>query len=114
MKINKENFIKVFIENAIIQKECTYSGDYKKGNKASEILFKVKDYLKKNPESISYLKELMDQEDPNIKIWACGFALDFNYETKKAKEVLEKIASDKNLNILCLDAEMSLKVRNLK
>lgn len=54
MKINNENFIKIFIENAIIQKECTYNGDYKMGNKASKILFKLKDYLKENPELIFF------------------------------------------------------------
>lgn len=56
----------------------------------------------------------MNQEDPNVKIWACGFALDFNYEVEKAKQILEKITGVKSLGILCLNAEMSLRVRNLK
>jgi len=103
-----------FISNAIIQGKATYEGDYKKANKASKRLFQLKRVMEKD---INIAKQMLDvlleHENINVKIWASGIALDLNYKPQLAKETLIHISQMTDAGILGLNAEMSLKVRNL-
>ena len=112
---DKERLIDEFIENAIIQGEATYSGDYKKGNKASDKLFKIGRIMEQN---IDVAKNMLDtilyHENINVRIWAAGKAIDLDYKKDEAIEVLEKISVMPDAGILGFNAEMSLKVRREK
>lgn len=112
MKTDKSKLIDEFVQNAIIQGKATYDVDYKKGNKASDKLFKITAIMKKDFEfAKSMLDELLDNSEPNVKIWASGVALDIGYKSNEAEKILTELSKMPELGILGLDAEMSLKVR---
>jgi len=81
------------IENAVIHGEATYSGDYKKGNKASDKLFKLGSIMEQNNDiAKEMLDVLLEHENINVRIWVAGKALDLKYKVKEAKQILEKIS----------------------
>jgi len=112
---NIKKLIDDFITNAIIQGEATYQGDHKKGNKASNKLFKIGAIMEQN---IAIAKEMLDvllfHEHINVKIWAAGKAMDLKYRDKEAEKILEEISKMPDVGILGLNAKMSLKVRKEK
>ena len=112
MKKDKAFLTELFIENAIIQGEATLDGNYKKGNKASDKLNKIANVIKEDKElAKELLYTLMNNPEPNVKIWACGIALDIDYKAQEAEDILTEISNMTELGILSFNAEMSLKVR---
>ena len=104
-----------FIENAVIQGEATYSGNYKKGNKSADKLFKLGIIMKENTDiAKEMLNVLLDHENINVKIWAASYALDIKFREKEAEQLLEGISMMPDIGILSFDAEMSLKVKRIK
>ena len=104
-----------FIANAIVQGDSTYEGDYTRGNKASKKLFQIGNYLRENHElAPEVLDTLIFHENPNVRIWSCGIALDIGYRTNESETILASIANDPNTGILGLNAKMSLEVRKSK
>lgn len=104
---------KQFIENAVIQGEATYKGDYKRGNKASNKLYEIARYWKEHPEiAMDVLDILMSHENTNVRIWSCSIALDIGFKVNEATVILTNIANDPSAGILGLNAQMSLEVRN--
>lgn len=99
------------IKNATIQGITQYSGDYKKGNKASDKLFSIWKEVKKD---LIIAREIIDvlknHENVNVRIWICSISLDINYKVDETKLILEKISKDKSVGILALNAEMTLKI----
>ncbi|SMQ80705.1 hypothetical protein SAMN05444673_3992 [Bacillus sp. OV166] len=112
MQKNSSMLIDEFVKNAVIQGNATLVGNYKKGNKASDKLFKIIEIMKLDIKMAeTMLDVLMESQEPNVKIWACGTALDIDYKTKEAEQILIDISNSPELGILRLDAEMTLKVR---
>lgn len=112
MKMDKSKLIEEFVQNAVIQGKATYDGDYKKGNIASNKLFKITAIIKKDFKlAKSMLDELLYNSEPNVKIWASGIALDIGYKSNEAERILTELSKKPELGILGLNAEMSLKVR---
>lgn len=106
--------IEDFINNAVIQENATYEGDYKKGNKASKKLFKIGKIMEQDSEIAEQMLDvLLEHENINVRIWASGKALDLNYKTKITEDTLRSISKMPEAGILELNAEMSLKVRKL-
>lgn len=99
------------IKNATIQGEAEYSGDYKKGNKASNKLFSIWKEIKND---LMIAREIVDvlknHENVNVRIWICSISLDINYKVDETKLILEKISKDSSVGILALNAEMTLKM----
>lgn len=90
--------------------EATYSGNYKKGNKAGDKLKKYNDLMKSDFESYkSEVRELINSENVNVVVWIAGVALGEGFEIKKVENKLKQIAGDKSLGILGFDAKMVLK-----
>lgn len=112
MKNENEKLIEKFIKHAVIQGECTYSGDYKRGNRSSKTLFEICDKMKENRKiAISMIDEIINHKDSNVLIWICGVALDIGYRKDEAEKILTQLANDKKLGILGFNAELSLKTR---
>lgn len=103
-----------YYEAAEIQMNATYSGDYKKGNRASDKLKEYNDLMKSDSQKYEpVVKELLSSENPNVVIWIAEVALENNFEKDAAICKLKKIAENKELGIIRLNAEMTLKTRNL-
>lgn len=112
MRKDKAKLVEEFIANAVIQGEATYDGDYKKGNKASDKLFRITRIMKEDMDlGKSMLDELLNSSEPNVKIWAGGVALDIGYKSDEAERILNELSNTPKLGILALNAEMSLSVR---
>ena len=110
----EKEFILNYYEAAQIQMSATYSGDYKKGNKASNKLIKYNNIIKsdfKNYKSI--VKELIYSQNPNVIIWIANVALDEKFEVNFVISSLKKIAENKELGIIGFNAKMVLKTRYL-
>ncbi len=98
------------IKNATIQGETQYSGEYKKGNRASDRLFSIWKEIKKDLiMAHEIIDALINHENVNVRIWICSISLDINYKVDETKLILEKISKDKSLGILALNAEMTFK-----
>ncbi|MEH7484290.1 hypothetical protein V7157_25105 [Neobacillus drentensis] len=112
MKKDSVFLIDEFVKNAVIQGEATLEGKYKKGNKASDKLYKIIDIMKQDIKlAETMLDVLMDSKEPNVKIWACGTALDIAYKVKEAEQILKDISNSTQIGILSFNAEMTLSVR---
>jgi hypothetical protein len=112
VKKDKTYLTDIFIENAIIQGEATIDGNYKRGNKASDKLYKIANVMKEDKEfAKDILDILMVNPEPNVKIWAFGIAMDIDYKVNEAENILTEISNTTELGILSFNAEMSLKVR---
>lgn len=102
-----------YYEAAKIQMEATYSGDYKKGNKASNKLERYNDLIRANfKEYESVVENLINSENPNVVIWIANVALDEKFKTDYVIRRLKDIAENKDLGIIGLNAEMLLKTRH--
>jgi peroxiredoxin family protein len=111
----KSVLIDEFIQNAIIHGLATLEGNSKKGNKSSDKIFKIREIMKKDEMlAREMLDELLYNNEVNVKIWACGTALDIGYKTKVAEQILIDISNNPELGIFAFDAKMSLKVRKDK
>ncbi|MCM3410200.1 hypothetical protein [Metabacillus litoralis] len=112
MKKDKTYLTDLFIESAIIQGRVTIDGNYTIGNKASDKLFKIANVMKEDKD---FAKEILDilmvNPEANVKIWACGIAMDIDYQANEAENILKEISNTTGLGILSFNAEMSLKVR---
>ncbi|MFD2216451.1 hypothetical protein [Metabacillus endolithicus] len=112
--MNKDinGFTELFIENAVIHGESTINGDSKRGNKASDKLYKIFIVMKEDRELAEEMLDiLLCHTEPNVIIWACGIALDIEYKSIKVENMLKKLAHNNELGILSFNAEMILKVR---
>ncbi|MDL4842506.1 hypothetical protein [Aquibacillus rhizosphaerae] len=108
--MNCENVIAKFIEHALIHGETQYSGDYKKGNKSSDILFELSSQIKSDPENgPKIVDRLLEEPNPSILIWISVPAIEMNYRRKDVIAILRKLASNKDLGIQGHNAEMTLK-----
>ena len=114
-KYNVMELTNEFIENAVIQGETANSGDYKKGNKASEKLFKLEAIMKENTDiAKEMLNVLLEHENINVKIWAGANALDLKYREKEAEQLLTKISMMHDIGILRFNAERMLETKGKK
>ncbi|MCM3239395.1 DUF2019 domain-containing protein [Heyndrickxia oleronia] len=112
MKKNNSMLIDEFVKIAVIQGNAALEGNYKKGNKASDKLSKIIEVMKQDINlAKTTLDVLMISEEPNVKIWACGMALDIDYKTKKAEQILEELSNSSGIGNGSFNAEMSLNVR---
>lgn len=104
-----------YYEAAQIQMDATYSGDFRKGNKASDKLKKYNSVIEANFETNkSLMHNLVKSENPNVVIWIANVALNKNFETDYVIRRLKDIAQNKNLGIISFNAEMVLKTRHIQ
>lgn len=100
---------KIFIENAIIQGDCTNSGDYKRGNKASKVLLSIiKKISKDYNQAVLLINALKQSNEPNVIIWCTRLAFNANYEKEYFICALRKIAERKELKLISFSAQKSL------
>jgi hypothetical protein len=87
---NIAQLVAAYREAAQTQGLATESGDYKVGNKASDLLAKIYSEIRsRGRESQHALLPLLADEDSGVRLWAASHALDFSSE--KAEPVLESL-----------------------
>jgi hypothetical protein len=73
IELKKDNvfLIDEFVKNAVIQGGATLEGNYKKGNKASDKLYKIIDIMKQDIKlAETMLDVLMESKEPPTKLIA--------------------------------------------
>ena len=105
-----EKIINEFIKHAIIQGETQYSGDYRKGNKSADILFKLSAQIENDLENgAEIVDELLKNKNPGVLIWAGVLSIQMDYRKKDSILILKNLARNKELGIQSHNAEMALK-----
>lgn len=105
-----EKICEKFIKHAVIHGKCNESGDYRKGNRSSDALYKIeKDVLLNQELRERLIDDLINYQNANVQIWICGMAIDAKYRKIEAEEILKKLSQDK-LGIHSFNAKMTLEV----
>lgn len=108
--MHTSNIIEEFIKHAIIQGETEYSGDCKKGNKSSNILFNLFSQIERDLENgPKIVDRLLEETNPGVLIWASVVAINMDYRKKDCILILKKLARNTELGIQSHNAEMTLK-----
>lgn len=95
--------------------ECTFSGNYRKGNRASKKLFELNAFLKRNfDDNREEIDQLIESDHPNVFLWISNVALDMDYRTDEVIDKIKKISDNKNLGLIAFGAGMQLKTRKIK
>lgn len=112
--MNKDSLLSDYVGVAQKQMEYTYTGDFRKGNLASDKLKEYNDEIKSNfSEYEKTVYELITSNNPNACIWISNVALDKEFEVNLVIQRLKEIASTKELGIIGFNAKMVLKSRKL-
>ncbi|WAM32025.1 HEAT repeat domain-containing protein [Caldicellulosiruptor naganoensis] len=106
-----KKLIEEYRNAAILQKEASSDGDYRTANKQYSRLTKIYKILEKDKDlREKVLRELLKDENIYVSSWAAAHCLGLNIYVDEAVKLLEEIAKRKDIGILRLDAEMTLKV----
>ena len=112
--MDKDKLFLKYLKQAQIQMECTYSGDYKLGNKASTDLEKYNNLIIQDFNNYrEVIDKLLQSSNPNVIIWISVVAFKLKYNVDFVTMKLKEISSNKTLGIIRFDAEMTLKTNNL-
>lgn len=78
-KAEIKELIQAYSEAASIQGMATESGDYKTGNKASDLLSAIYSELRRRGNGAqSAILSLLTNDDSGIRLWAASHAMDFS------------------------------------
>lgn len=110
MPTDIEQIYLIFRENAFIHSETQMSGDYKTGNKAHTKIKKIYVALTQNNDLKNKFFELaLKETDYKICLWVASFCLALDVDTPGAKARLAELAERKDIGILSLNAEYTIK-----
>ena len=77
-KATLDELIAAYRDAALTQGEATESGDYKAGNKASELLTAIYAELhRRGDEAQRALLPLLDDAAPGVRLWSASHTLEF-------------------------------------
>lgn len=92
-----------------IQMECTYSGNYKRGNRASDKLLAFNKAMAADFERYRWMVDaIMENGSVNARLWVAGVVKELNYRREEMLEKLLAIAKDPTLGIISFNAKMML------
>lgn len=87
-----DKLIQDFISLAIEHGECTFDGNYKKGNKVHGKIIKIIELIKKEEDHVrKEFYDLMNHEDDSVRMWAATTLLK-SFE-QRALGVLKDVAT---------------------
>lgn len=110
----KYNFVEQYLYYTDVHTECTNSGNYKKGNRASKKILEMNAILKNNFEEYrGIIDQLIESTNPGAILWVSNVALDLHYRTNEVISVIKQISLNKELGLISFGAEMQLKTRNI-
>lgn len=78
-KADLTELVKAYSESAEVQAEATENGDFKTGNRASDLISAIYSELRhRGPEAQRALLPLLEADSPGVKLWAASHAMDFS------------------------------------
>lgn len=95
---------------ALMHGQATLEGDHKTANRQYGKLARFYRQLGKDRAFAElFLSKLFHHTNASVRIWAAAHALGLNIRTETATGILQEISEDRNIGIVRLDAEMTLK-----
>lgn len=99
-----------YINNSILHGQASNNGNYRAANRAYHELSKIYQQLSKDKDFAElFLKEMLQNEDLRVQVWAATHSLGLNVNVNRAIETLESISCMEKIGIIRLSAEMVLK-----
>ncbi|MFK3936212.1 hypothetical protein ACI2JA_01700 [Alkalihalobacillus sp. NPDC078783] len=99
-----------FIKHALIHEETEETGNYKRGNKSSKILFTLSEKIKRDSVNGPIMIDtLLKETNPSVLIWTSVISIQMNYRKKDSIALLRRFAKDRNIGQQRFNAEMTLK-----
>lgn len=85
MKIKEINTaVEIFRESAMEHSQASHEGNYKRANKSFNKLIKAAKYLR-DKEALIELKELLENEEKGVQVWAATYLLSICENLAKEK-----------------------------
>lgn len=81
-----------FEEASIVHSEATSQCDYKRCNKAYDVIMEAVTFLKKN-DAIIRLVPFLDHYSPGVQTWAASYLLFIQSQEQEAIKTLEQVIS---------------------
>jgi hypothetical protein len=103
------------IDLAVSWAEAFVTGDHQKANKQNSAITRVAKKFKKNKNiGEAVLTPLLAYPNPAVRLLASVHALDQNIQVQEAEVVLTSIATDSNIRLISLMAQINLSNWNKK
>ncbi|MEK4566445.1 hypothetical protein MKX54_17380 [Alkalihalobacillus sp. FSL R5-0424] len=99
-----------FVKHAFIHEETEETGNYKRGNKSSKILFTLSEKIRRD--SVNgpiIIDDLLKETNPSVLIWTSIISIQMNYRKKDSIVILRRLAKDRSIGQQRFNAEMTLK-----
>lgn len=94
--------VRQFKDNCILQGQATETGDYKKGNKCTDKIFKSVEFSRSN-NKLDLLKPFLYEKNENLRIWTARALI--RLHNGLCLDILQDIANHSD-NIHGFDAKM--------
>lgn len=110
MTKNLSTLVELYVQAAVAHGDATLTGDYKSANRQYLKLTRIYKKIEKDRENAHlFFEGLFNHTNASVKTWAAAHALSLGVQTQVALKVLEQVSQDRNIGVIRLDAEMTLK-----
>jgi hypothetical protein len=91
-QVTTEQLLKEYCDAAVVHRQASKAGKYKKANPAAELIASiVRELRSRGPAAHAELLELLNDERVEVRGWAAGHCLEI--APQRAEKVLESIAT---------------------
>ena len=110
-KQNLTDYYDTFVNAAKLQGEATKTGDPKTANRQYTILKKIYIHAQKDITGAEiFYRNLRKHPEANVQLTASAHSLALGLDIAEAENILDNLSQNKQIGILSLNAEMTLKV----
>lgn len=109
--MNDKNEANKYVEKAIVHRECTLTGNYRRGNVAASYIEKINEKLLngKKENAYCFIDKVLCSDNPNAIMWIVPVCIALEYRVEFIESKLRTYSMDKSLGILSFNASMLLK-----
>ncbi|MBM0065909.1 hypothetical protein [Alkalicoccobacillus gibsonii] len=99
-----------FIKHALIHEETEETGNYRRGNKSSKILFTLFEKIKRDPVNGPIIVDnLLNETNPSVLIWTSVISIQMNHRKKHSIAILRRLSKDHSIGQQRFNAKMTLR-----
>ena len=109
--MNVETFVEDYLRCSYEHMQCTFTGDYKKGNRYAKKIIKHNTKIEENDDkemADRIIDLIIDSEVPNAVMWITPVCVKMQYRLSEVKDKLLMFSQRKDLGLCALDAERLL------